>query len=754
MTKRLLFIESRKDSVRNWPFQPPPFDRNPNLSSLEKTALATWKAHGHLGHGSKAFKKEIKQQLNRLILPIEAALLHCGVSKGKERLLACVLLLLHEMHRRQTSLWAWDDVAWIEIAGKTHGDFENIHHTFQDAHHISDAHYRQYILACAYLLGEIPIYQLVTGYNALVSAQRIFGGVAVEKALHTLTTESVRIGRGINSYFISTATCSALLANRSPVLEKLTLPVLEKLYENYSHRKAFRSGYVLISTLLHNIKIISNCLPAPNNGKCAATGINDTLSADWARLIQAWYDTSTNIVASRYDTRVSVAKAARWAAEKYPATANAQQWTRSMAIAYVAAVKRMNVGQWQHPKTKSTPNRGKPLKAGYQAQLLGDLRLFFSDCHEWEWFPMAFNPDRYLATPKSILAMRGPNPRAIANAQWAKLREAGLSLTEKDFPIVNSAMVKRANVTPASWYPLDMMRAMAVVWLYTGLRSDEICRLRVGCIRPISREENDSNFSSTPTLCSLTVPIGKSNVGSSKPVDRLVGDAIETWEQSRPAVPKHWDYKTAEAVHFLFVWRGKRVGPLYLNRVIIPVLCRKAGIPIEDALGKITSHRARHTIANQLSNAPTPMSDSDLQKWFGHISSTSLRYYTTANEGKLIKAYATANHTSLDKRQLEQLKKPNAIGNNLATESESIPSFDLGNGLCTYDFFAQCNNQTSCAKCSFFKPKISHYSQMLEAKNNFLHILHSLPLSQEARQASEEGIAAYETLLNYLRNNE
>ena len=91
-----------------------------------------------------------------------------------------------------------------------------------------------------------------------------------------------------------------------------------------------------------------------------------------------------------------------------------------------------------------------------------------------------------------------------------------------------------------------------------------------------------------------------------KPVPGLVGDAIETWEKSRPTVPKQWDYNTAEAVDFLFVWRGKQVGRQYLNNIIIPMLCRKAGIPVEDALGKITSHRARHTLAypvGQCSNA-------------------------------------------------------------------------------------------------------------------------------------------------------
>src|SRR2546430_13304382 len=40
---------------------------------------------------------------------------------------------------------------------------------------------------------------------------------------------------------------------------------------------------------------------------------------------------------------------------------------------------------------------------------------------------------------------------------------------------------------------------------------------------------------------------------------------------------------------------------------LIPLLCRKAGVPEADARGKLTSHRARSTIASMLGNAKEPM---------------------------------------------------------------------------------------------------------------------------------------------------
>ncbi|MGI4736846.1 MAG: tyrosine-type recombinase/integrase [Janthinobacterium lividum] len=448
-----------------------------------------------------------------------------------------------------------------------------------------------------------------------------------------------------------------------------------------------------------------------------------------------------------------LAKAARWATEKYPDAANAKQWTKCTAKAFVAAVTSMKEGDWVHPKTKPTPNWGKPLSAGYQIDLLAILRLFFTDCHDSESFPISFNPDRYLATPKHIFAKLGPKPRPIAYAQWTKLQEAGLSLTEKDLPIFNLAAVKRSNAIPKSWYPLDMMRAMAIVWLYTGLRANEIRRLRVGCIEPAPGEENEGS-SSIPTICDLIVPMGKNGSGYTKPVIGFVGDAIKRWEKTRPSVPKHWDEKTAEAVDFLFVWKGKQLGITYINKTLIPMLCRKAGLPVEDTVGKITSHRARHTLATELANAPTPMSDSDRQRWFGQRSSASPGYYAAVNERKLREAYARANRISVDKRQLEQLKDPNTINGGLVTKGEPIPSVDLGHGFCTYDFYDQCRQQKPCTKCLFYKAKASRYSQVEEVTNQFLSLVQRLPLSGEVRQAVEDAIAAHETLLVYLRTNE
>ena len=77
----------------------------------------------------------------------------------------------------------------------------------------------------------------------------------------------------------------------------------------------------------------------------------------------------------------------------------------------------------------------------------------------------------------------------------------------------------------------------------------------------------------------------------------------------------------------LFAVRAHPVARNYINRTVIPALCRKAGVPDTDVRGRITSHRARSTIASQLYNAKEPMTLFELQAWLGHRTPTTTQHY-------------------------------------------------------------------------------------------------------------------------------
>jgi integrase len=179
----------------------------------------------------------------------------------------------------------------------------------------------------------------------------------------------------------------------------------------------------------------------------------------------------------------------------------------------------MKVGDWCRPRAvQSITVIGRPLSARSKDQHLAALRAFFRDGQEWGWFPRRFDPVRALATPRSVKALLGPKPRVIADDVWAKLLWAGLNLTEQDLP-----GLYRTRGTP---YPLTMVRALVVTWLFAGLRADELRRLRVGCVR-WQREDvvipGSTDALPKEAVCWLDVPTNKTGTSFTKAVDRIVG---------------------------------------------------------------------------------------------------------------------------------------------------------------------------------------------------------------------------------------
>jgi integrase len=223
---------------------------------------------------------------------------------------------------------------------------------------------------------------------------------------------------------------------------------------------------------------------------------------------------------------------------------------------------------------------------------------------------------RALATPRSVKALIGPQPRVIADELWAKLLWAGLNLTNDDFPTGRQ-------------YPLELVRALALAWLFSGLRGNEIVRLRLGCVRWQQHPEQPAGGEA---VCLLDVPAHKTGTAFTKPVDPLLGRALVVWESVRPAQPH-----------------------------LIPALCHKAGIPTSDARGRITSHRARSTIATHLYNAKDPMTLFELQAWLGHRSPASTQHYAGITPTTLARAYADAAYFARNLRTIQVLIDRDAV---------------------------------------------------------------------------------------------
>ena len=285
---------------------------------------------------------------------------------------------------------------------------------------------------------------------------------------------------------------------------------------------------------------------------------------------------------------------------------------------------------------------------------------------------------------------------------------------------------------------MELIRALTLTWLFSGLRSDEISRLRVGCIRwqhaglPIAGDSHE--ILAEDAVCLLDVPVHKTGTAFTKPVDPIVGQAIEAWQSLRPSQPKRLDRKTGDRAEILFSVRAQPVAKDYINHTIIPALCGKAGVPTTDVRGNITSHRARSTIASQLYNAKEPMTLFELQAWLGHRTPNTTQHYAKITPNTLSKAYSKAGYFARNVRAIEVLIDRDAVTSGAAAGGEPWQHYDLGHGWCTYSFFEQCPHRMACARCDFYTPKGSTKAQLLEAKDNLQRMRATIPLSDEERQ--------------------
>ncbi|MFD3589794.1 hypothetical protein [Streptomyces sp. NPDC058683] len=63
--------------------------------------------------------------------------------------------------------------------------------------------------------------------------------------------------------------------------------------------------------------------------------------------------------------------------------------------------------------------------------------------------------------------------------------------------------------------------------------------------------------------------------------------------------------------------------------------------------------------------------------------------------------------------------------------------YDLGEGCCSYDFFAKCPHRLACARCPFYVPKESTRGQLLKVKGGIEQMLEQLDLTDDEREALE-----------------
>lgn len=710
-----------------WPVALDAYDRRPALSAAEQAALAEIQRRRSVERRAGSWPDRLARDLGRLLAPLPAVFALTGAEERRRT--AVTGALVTAMHERGAAYWGWTRADWLAVL------------------RASDHRQRQELLAVAYLLcGQHDLHAALRGTLRHALASRVFGAARFDAAVARVREEVRHWGYAnwLCDRELPNAVGAILLVARSPRLADVTpesvAAVLAADPPTY-----LRTAVRVVARALVKLGLLAH-LPTAPTGDTAAVDSETAppgVTAEWATWSRRWHDTSTLTPKVRQIYWYYLLRAGRWLAATHPAVVTPAQWTRALAAEYVAAVDRMVVGDWSDAPTYPLPGRvGQPLSPSTKDKLLGALRVAFRDAQEWGWLPRAFDPGRAFATPRTVKALLGPNPRVIADDVWAKLLWAGLNLAFDDLPALY-----RGLGTP---YPLAMLRAVTLVWLFTGLRCDEIRRLRVGCVR---WQRGDAVVVGTDevlareAVCWLDVPANKTSAAFTKAVDRAVGEAIAAWERERPTQLPAADRKTGELVQFLFAYRGRQFGQDYLNDRLIPALCAKGGVPTSDARGAITSHRARSTIASQLANAREPLTLLELMEWLGHRHPGTTMHYVKVAPTKLAKAYADAGYFARNVRAVEVLIDREVVESGAAAAGEPWRFYDLGHGYCTYQFFDQCPHRMACAKCAFYRPKGSGQAQLLEGKANLLRLKQELPLLEDERAAVDDGVEALERLL-------
>jgi integrase len=511
-----------------------------------------------------------------------------------------------------------------------------------------------------------------------------------------------------------------------------------------------RSQCLRLSRALAHLGLLDESLPLHPEGHPFLRGdpmYKAGVPSEWLGYAEHWRDLTPKRPTAKRMEFSCVLAAGRWLAHAHRDVTSPRQWTRTLAAEYVAAVDKATVGGWSaNPKKVSSGTFGKPFKPRSKAGYLAALRGFFCDLQEWGLAEIHFDVRRALSVPKPIQQLIGPDPRIIDETFWAKLLQAGLSLTDEDVRSTGHN------------YPAAMVRAIAIVWLFCGIRRDEIRRLRVGCLR---RQTRDARVPASDevlprgTVAFLDVPPNKTTAAYTKPVDPVVADVIDVWERARPAQPVILDATAGAMVQDLFANRGRMIGMAFLNATLIPLLCRRAGIPEADARGKLTSHRARSTMASMLGNAKEPMTLLELQQWLGHRWPSSTQHYFQILPTKLGRAYADADYFRRNVRTVDVLIDEQAVISGAAAQGAPWKYFDLGHGLCLNPFYEQCAHRMACARCPLYRPKPSTLEANAEGTAHLTRMtrMHQvLNLTDDEFAAVTEGAELLQALVERLKD--
>ncbi|GER89891.1 hypothetical protein KDW_40530 [Dictyobacter vulcani] len=368
-----------------WPVNLSSYDRSAVLTPSERVALGKLTETPRF---SPKWEIQFGACLACLLHPLNEVLAITGASRSNRN--GTVIILLREMHRLQTSFWAWSEQEWIGVLYPSAAIFAE-HHGGADA-------YRSHLLAVSYLLGGLSDLAAIGHFTQDWLAVRVFGRDVLGPLVEYIGGEMIRLGFGkkMVEVHLHNLLYELLLMNRSPRLEDLSFEVLTAIRPKLTSTH-LKSYIVSFTHALVSLGYLDQPITVSKQG-----GNLDTLSgvpSEWLEYCERWRKTSTLSKHTRKVYYWCLIKTGRWLAQYHPEVVSPEQWTRQLAAEYVAATLDFHVGDWTHRDEQQNESNNAPLSAKTKVQHLKAVSSFLRDCQEWNWIPRRFDSRRAFTTP-------------------------------------------------------------------------------------------------------------------------------------------------------------------------------------------------------------------------------------------------------------------------------------------------------------------------------------------------------------------
>ena len=736
------------------PVQPEHYDCSP-LSDQERHALTRLLEGGYQSNSKEA--QAALHALERLRQPLHhvfALRNRGGDVSGRP---VAVRILCREMHRRQRAFWQWSQQDWVATLSPSTA-------AFQARHGLPPAPtgLRPFALDVAYLLCGFEAFDAVWEASAFYPmACAVFGALVVDGQIARVDAVLSQQGYATGQQSLKLrhqAIVVLLLLNRSPWLDGFSLELIDRAQTVLSLR-AVR----IVNGRLRTALAVLGVLPPsadPSHQDLFTPGPADGMSATWYAWYLAWRATGSRGLARRVARHygVHILYAGRWLARFHPDIVVPGQWTEAIALEFRTAVldgtNDWFVSAQGAEELQRRGQLGRRLSHASIVQFLAAMRRFFRDLQTKAHtiddtpacrIPRLFEPRDVLAVPQDIQkAVAGSEPRDIDLKVWQRLAIQAARLTPQD-------------LGPMTYWPFAAVQAMALLWVSTARRPNELLRLRVDFVREHWE----------PAMCDdegLPLPAGEAVVGAARgeqvsylhiPSSKYAGpgwiwipqytaDAIARWRAERGTDRAAlYDHKDRAFADLLFTQRGQRMSLPFLNRRLIPMLCQKANVDPFDAEGAYTAHRGRSARISMLHACGLDLDD--LAAYAIHKDTHTIKKYARRHPIHLHRKVAAADTLST---VIEGLFDPEAALRGepatrwlLGYDADGTPQF------CGLPAHHTCPHRLDCPHCGLFIGGTA--ARLIAEDPTMLKVTAEIPttvpqqlLTQGQTEAAERALAA------------